>query len=550
MAGLQSAEQFSSNRSHDDEAEKASDEQSAKVDATQSNTPLPKRVWEKSGLNVGMLVMMFKGALPPTIAIALYQSAGFAETYSTLGYLVAIMSILSFAIMPRAKFFQTMSFNIISICIGSCVALLTIYCSVQARAHTTPPIPSGPKSSSGGPSPGASVAPYNSSASAVCAIWLFFNIYVSNTLRASRPQLQFPVIMYSIFANVASTYAPQFATMVQGIAFTKRLLEAFLTGFGIASAVSLLIFPFTSRTVVFNMAAGYIGALRAVLRAQSRYLESLESKDVFKERAKNEGNTPEKDHEHHHFHHRKRVASKLSAEAQALKAAVATVAELHGKINADAPFAKRELAYGKLDASDISELIKLMQQILLPVIGMSSVADIFNRLAESRGWSNSSTDDSDKPRRSHEVEDKEISQWNDIMRTLHHPFKILTEAMDQGLEHVLLTLELAERPRTKRGHEPRAGSNRALQDVEANGEAIQPGDRGFADAFSAKIDRFYEQRSSTLNTWCTQHGIELEREQYKGKPPSSPVVGVVYSDHERQQRRLYLILYVSREFII
>ena len=547
MAGLQSAEQLSNIQSHNDEPENAADEQGAKVDATRSNTPLPKRLWEKSGLNVGMLVMMLKGASPPTIAIALYQSTGFAETYSTLGYLVAIMSILSFAIMPRAKFFQTMLFNIIGICIGSCVALLTIYCSVQARAHTTPQTPSGRKSSSGGPSPGASVAPYNSSASAVCAIWLFFNIYVSNTLRASRPQLQFPVIMYSIFANVASTYAPQFATMAQGIAFTKRLLEAFLTGFGIASAVSLLIFPLTSRTVVFKMAAGYIAALRAVLKAQSRYLESLESKEVFKERAKNEENTPEKDHEHHHFHHRKRVfAFKPSPEAQALKAAVATVAELHGKINADAPFAKRELAYGKLDASDISKLIKLMQQILLPVIGMSSVADIFNRLAESRGWSKSSTDDSDRAGRISEVKDKEISQWNEIMRTLHHPFKMLTEAMDQGLEHILFTLELAERPRTKRGHEPSAGSNRASQDVEANGAAIEPGDMYFADALSAKIDRFYEQRSSTLKSWCTQHGIELGREQYKGKSPPSPEAALVYSDHERQQRRLYLILYVSR----
>ena len=306
-------------------------------------------------------------------------------------------------------------------------------------------------------------------------------------------------------ANVASTYAPQFASMAQGIAFTKRLLEAFLTGFGIASAVSLLVFPLTSRTVVFKMAAGYICALRAVLKAQSRYLESLQSKEVFEERAKKEGNTPDKDHEHYRFHHRRRVASKPIPEAQALKAAVASVAELHGKISADAPFAKRELAYGKLDAPD-------MQQILLPIIAMSSVAETSNRLAKSRGWSNLSTDDSDKPDRSGEVKGKEISQWNEIMRTLHHPFKILTEAMDQGLEHVLFTLEMAERPRAKRGHEPIAGSNRASQDVEADGEAIEPGDKGFADALSAKIDRFYQQRSSTLNTWCTQHGIKLEGE--------------------------------------
>lgn len=171
----------------------------------QKKPSFAKRIWENSGLNLGVLSMMFKGALPPTISIGLYQSTGFAETYSTLGYLVAVMSILSFAIMPRAKFFQTMLFNIIGICIGACIALLSIYCSVRARAHTTAHQADASPSASGGPSPGTAVVPYNSSASAVCAICLFFNIYVSNTLRALRPQLQFPVIMYSIFANVAST---------------------------------------------------------------------------------------------------------------------------------------------------------------------------------------------------------------------------------------------------------------------------------------------------------------------------------------------------------
>ena len=158
---------LSSGPSHDDSQENILDGGIAENDEKQKKPPIFSRLWQKSGLNIGMLIMMLKGALPPTIAIALYQSTGFAETFSTIGYLVAIMSILSFAVMPRAKFTQTMLFNVIGICIGSCVALLAIYCSVQARAHTTPRLSSGPKSSSGGPSPGAAVAPYNSSASAV-----------------------------------------------------------------------------------------------------------------------------------------------------------------------------------------------------------------------------------------------------------------------------------------------------------------------------------------------------------------------------------------------
>ncbi|KAL8834967.1 MAG: hypothetical protein Q9176_007195 [Flavoplaca citrina] len=319
-----------------------------------------------------MLAMMLKGTLAPTIAIALYQSTSFADHYSTLGYLVTVMSILSFVIMPRAKFVQTMLFNIIGICVGFSVTLLSVYCSVQARAHTTTSTSNGPQSSSGGPSPGAAVAPYNSSASAVCAIWLFFNIYVSNALRASRPQLQFPVIMYSIFANVASTYASQFATMAQGIAFARRLVEAFLTGFAIATGVSFLVFPLTSRTVVFRTTTSYIKALSGALRAQKSYFQSLEDKEAFgtpsEEQAKAHDAATEASSSH----------PESTPEATELKAAVATIAGLHGKVSGDLAFAKREIAYGKLDASGLSDLVKLLRQTMLPVIGISSVSDIFS----------------------------------------------------------------------------------------------------------------------------------------------------------------------------
>jgi hypothetical protein len=65
-----------------------------------------KQIWDKVGLDKLTLILMLKGSLPPTIAIAAYQSTSFAEHFTTLGYLVAIASILGFAIMPRGKFIQ------------------------------------------------------------------------------------------------------------------------------------------------------------------------------------------------------------------------------------------------------------------------------------------------------------------------------------------------------------------------------------------------------------------------------------------------------------
>jgi hypothetical protein len=41
------------------------------------------------------------------------RSKTVATQYSTLGYLVSIMSLLGFAIMPRAKFVQNIVLNVV-----------------------------------------------------------------------------------------------------------------------------------------------------------------------------------------------------------------------------------------------------------------------------------------------------------------------------------------------------------------------------------------------------------------------------------------------------
>ena len=510
------------------------------VKESPANRPrLMKRLWNGSGLNPGMLVMMVKGALPPTISLAIYQSTAVAELYSTIGYLVAIMSVLSFAILPRSKYIQTTLFNIIGVCIGGAISLLEIYCSVQARAHTTSSV----KTTGNGPSPGAAVSTYNSSASAVSAIWLFFNIYLVNTLRASRPQLQFPVIVYSIFANVTSVYAPNFPTMVAGIAFVKRLMEAFFTGFAIATGVSLFIFPTSSRTTFFKQSTGLITALQGTLKAQIAYLQTLEKKDMFRPPA----NSDEDEKTQQSRKPKKGNVVELNgeAEAQGLKAAIRTVGELYGKIHADVTFAKREMAWGKLDACDIDELLRLFQEIVLPMTGLSSAADIFQRLAEQRGWTRRETASSPE-------NEKRKNRWNEIMQTMHEPFQIVTEAMHDGLQHTLYVLELAKRPKKQGSSKKSSGDDAASKDLEADAGMIKSGDPEYAAYLTKKIDVFYEQRKTTLAVWCQQRGLKLDANFFEN--PSQPdfhfnsgskELKEDPKEHGNNQRQLYLVLYVG-----
>lgn len=68
-----------------------------------------KRVWQKSGLDATTLQLMFKGSLPPTIAIAIYQAKSVQERYGTLGYLVAIRSV--FLNMTRSWMIRMLDCN-------------------------------------------------------------------------------------------------------------------------------------------------------------------------------------------------------------------------------------------------------------------------------------------------------------------------------------------------------------------------------------------------------------------------------------------------------
>ena len=515
-------------------------------DPPPTKKPSPfRRAWDGMGLNVGMLMLMTKGALPPTISLAIYQSTSFAEIYSTLGYLVAILSVLCFAILPRSKFIQTVVLNLIAICFGSAIALLGIYCSVQARAHTTP----APSPTSNGPSPGAALTGYNSSASAVCAIWLFFSIYFANTLRASRPQLQFPVIVYSIFSSVAFTYAPSFPTMTTGIAFAKKLLEAFLTGFAISTGVSLLVFPITVRMGLFKQSAGFITAVQGTLRAQMSYLHSLEKEDAFRPPLEaNDERTEAKQHGHHKA---KSARSISNQETQKLKNAISALGELFGKMNADIAFAKREMAFGKLNGSDIDELFKLLQGLILPLTGMGSVADIFERIAKRWGWAESEESIAAKAPSEKERSDEAKAEWNEIMKTLHEPFEAITEAMHDGLQHALYTLELAKA--TKKSNEKNANSkDESPRDVEADAGIIKPGDSGYAAYLAKKVDVFYEQREKTLATFYQQKGIKLGSRPFANLSQAISATNlkndgpsIDSETHQRFRRQLYLILYVS-----
>lgn len=175
--------------------------------------------------------------------------------------------------------------------------------------------------------------------------------------------------------------------------------------------------------------AGYIGLIRGTLQAQKAYLTSLETSDMFAPPVSGSAETngmeikkTKKDKKTSHPAH--------NTQAKALRGSLDALLGLHGKLHGDMPFAKREIAWGKLDAKDLDEIFRLFRSILIPLIGMGTITDIFERIAERRGWvrvPNSKYHESEKWEEcGDDAKEREKASWNAIMKTLHEPFEVVS----------------------------------------------------------------------------------------------------------------------------
>ncbi|KAK8241927.1 hypothetical protein HDK77DRAFT_393852 [Phyllosticta capitalensis] len=471
-----------------------------------------KDLYAKYGpdLDVPTLLLMGKGALPPVLAMAMYQATEVAEIYTTLGYLIAIISIFSFAIMPRAKFMQTMLLDIIAICLATCLNLLMCYTAVKARQH----------------SGNDATASYNSSGSAVCGVWLFFQTYFVNMMRAKyQPTLQFPCILYTIFVVVASVNAPRLLTMTASIKFIMRLLKTFLTGFGLATGVSLFILPLTSRKIVLGTMNAYVGALRKSLQAHSDYFTSMEIKDMFY-----------------------RVSTGLSGdkqrqpEAKTVKASVAAIQALQGKLQQDLPFAKREIAWGYLGPDDLQAMSKMLRGVMLPLAGLSSVVDIFERLTELNGYQDPNFQNLEIGAREMDRR-RMVEDWNDIMRTVHEPFQAVFRAMDEGLEHVIIQLKIKKFSRAEK-----KAKKKSDDDAESKSSHAQPGEAAFCEYLEQQVQTFYEGRRFALKEWCWRKGVAIPDDFFE-HPNKYEICDdrrrAGENEYQGSQRSLFALLYME-----
>lgn len=546
--------------------EKATPEDGAGKDASTSAGPSPgflEKTMQKLGLNPIILMSMFKSVSPclsclvcvfapgtlkltrvircrasiaPTISIAIYQAPAVRNLLTTLGYLVGVISILSLVVLPRGKFIQNMVLNVLCAAVGSAMAMLIAWSGVQARLHTSNLEEMAQYIAANGR------APYNSSQSAVCGVWLFFNIWLANVVRSKYPAFNLPMIIYSIFVNISCTFGVAFPTVARAELFIRELLIAIFMGLGIATGCSLFIFPISTRQIVVKQMAGVLGLFKKSISLEKEYLQGLEKDDMFSiEVTETSAGHPETKDD-------KKKAEKLTKEqktAMALRGTIAATRELMGKIYGDIKFAKRDVAYGYLSAKDFGQLFTLIRSIMIPMTGIGVIMDIFQRVGRDRGWDGSGpgSDELGLPGFDSTSGGKEESLkiWNDIMKQLHEPFEILSEALIQGIDHAGILLKFFPQPKEQRKASKQATA-KSDPDVESSGSDLVPGQMGFSKVMNEKIDAFNSRRSEILHLWAKEKGLSTD-----GKPEHWDKDKTrLFEQRRNDQAQLFVILYLEK----
>lgn len=464
-----------------------------------------KRLWLKSGITGFMVLLAIKGALPTVISLSAYRGLPFAEVYTTLGYLIAIISHLSLVIQPRAKYVQGLTVSIFAICLGAALALLEIRCVVAARS--TPPA-----SAATGGSGSRETPTYDSSANATAGVFLVVYVFMANVVKSARPQLMIPMIQFSIFVIVASVYAPQFPEMVNGELFVRRLLIAFLTGQAIATAVSLFIMPVTSRGIITKQMGGFTKLLKGCLAAHGAYLAAV--------RHASDLNGVASDEE--------------KAAGKKLKGTLAATNELLAKMKLELNFASKEMAYGHLRPDHFKEIYKMLRMIYQPVVGMNTFLGIVTTLREQKTQRicDENTKDAIEAVRRLEVE-----EWDAVVNISQEAYKGYSAALFAGLTHVAYQLRFEKRPKAKLN-----------TDVEKTAGSIpQPGDPEFSAHLEAELVKYQHHRISVIQEWARHKNLSLPNHFWKNvyESPSLHQLQTNLAREKLNQHQLYMILYMN-----
>lgn len=186
---------------------------------------------------------------------------------------------------------------------------------------------------------------------AITGVWLFFHIWLSNSIQARYHHLLIPTILYNIFMIVQFTSCSRFHTWAQCWDLVYLTVRCYYTGVAISFVSGIIIYPVSCRSEIFEIQEKYLHSTQAVLSRSISYL----SKQQHDTTALPDTTQPSHDE------------ASATQEGRALQEEMSGLKALYVKMHEEIPMAKREIAWGKLRAADINAVSDLCRRILMPM---------------------------------------------------------------------------------------------------------------------------------------------------------------------------------------
>ncbi|KAH8123452.1 hypothetical protein ACSS6W_007516 [Trichoderma asperelloides] len=383
--------------------------------------------------------MAIKASIPPAVLVCAIQSNSWINHFKTNAYLAPIISTCVLPALPRAMLIRHNIRLTFAIVLAYCWALLAGWCGVQARHHTTHSL--------------NDTSAYNSSAEAVVAIFLIFCIWCTFTVRSAFPNWGLQCTLAGIFTVATLPNIARAPTMPVVIDETNVILEAFLVGQAVGFVNALILFPQSCRGL-FRKDVGFcLDGLVAVMEAQRKCMEEILLKKASAAGEEESG----------------------SSSIGQLEGALQRFVNAVEKTRQDSGYAACEISWGVFDHAKLEEISSLLLDLIPPVSGLISVADMLQLHVDGCNIISDAgvNSDSDEAGNTASRDDG----WQHLEMAMDQNSRQMSDTIIKGVEHAKLRLELTKR-------RPLFKSYRVKKtDEEHEAGVTQPGDATFLESF-------------------------------------------------------------------
>ena len=441
--------------------------------------------------------MAIKASIPPTILLCVIQSNAWISHFGTQAYLAAIMSVCVMPALPRARLLEYNCQLAFAVAVSFCWVLLGGWCSLEARKNTSHSL--------------EQMTAYNSSAEAVAAIFLMFLTWCVFTLKSAFPTWNIQCTWAGIFAVSTLPTIAQASTMPEIINEASTTVEAFLAGQAIGFVNALVIFPQSCRGVFRKDMEACLEGLVNVMRAQKRCTEDFRLKTVSVE-AEDERN------------------SSVNQLQIALQAFINSVVKARG----DVEYAEREVAWDRLDHSDLDHIASILVDLIPPVFGLGSTADMLQLAVDGSHQSTTNTGGMNGNTGTGDHSRKEEEYWRGLEDKMHEQSYRISDAIIEGAEHAKRRLELkSSRSLFRKAHARKA-------DEENQAFSMNPGKASFLESYREVFGK-----CSVLGQDISDMEQEKLLDHYVRHRPQIRDLSQIDPEAHSNTLRYFLLLHVS-----